>query len=255
MMCQSINFGHINHWCERLDISISSMTLKLMLHQLTSSEVLMAYKYTLLYFTILVCVLGVFGTALAMTIKYWLIPELASFKHHQGGTCQVMACNRTTSVCDGQLCDVISIAYGLLNQTMFTPYHGTWVVSYNVNTLVQTLQCPLMNSTIRCYYDDRNVPSTLTLLPFDDYAYGPNTMIGVIGSFMGIILVTGLIGLIYVWRQDREYHTYQTQRRVTQLQSSDPPSSPDPPVASDPLPGQSPIELREVSPTTPSTMV
>jgi hypothetical protein len=216
---------------------------------------IMAYKYTLIYFAILVCVLGVLGTALAMTIKYWLVPELASFKHHQGGTCQVLACNRTTSVCDGQLCDIISIAYALLNQTMVTPYQGTWVVSYTVNTLAQALQCPLVNSTIRCYYDDRNIASTLTLYPFDDYAYGPNTMISVIGSFMGIILVAGLIGLGYVWRQDREYHTYQTQRRATQLQSPDQSPSPDPPAVSDPLPGQSPIELREVSPPTPSTMV
>lgn len=167
----------------------------------------MAFKPTLICLAVLVLILGAFGTSLAMTIVYWYFPELASFKHHLSGTCRVVACNVTTSICNGFICNIVAFNYVLLNGTIMTPYRSKWVLAYE---MPNSAQCPPVNSTIPCYYDDRHIQSTLTLYPFEDYAYGPLTIISLLCVASGFVLIIGLSALAYIMCDD--CHDYRRSR-------------------------------------------
>lgn len=98
---------------------------------------------------------------LAMTIQFWYLAEEDNFKHRQIGNCQVLSCNTSTAVCyDGNICNIVSFRYALLNRSILTSYQNDYAIAYSPP---YTVGCPVINSTMACYYDNRKIQQTLSL--------------------------------------------------------------------------------------------
>ena len=101
-----------------------------------------------------------FGFGLALTIKYAYIDEI---KHYYTATCQINTCTTTSKTCCGSfrrcyMCYTADVNYtlNLLNNTNQSYSKIESKAVFNPNFCDQ--------NSLDCYYDDRNIEQSLTIL-------------------------------------------------------------------------------------------
>lgn len=146
-------------------------------------------KFILIALAIFVSLISLTTVGLAMTIKFWY---QADDRYQKTGTCQVLTCNISSTVCDGQLCNIVRFNYALLNGTVVTPYQSYFSASFDDP---DSASCPAINSTITCYYDDRNIIRTLSLDPLS----APLWATVVIAILITIIVLLTIIGIFVIY--------------------------------------------------------
>lgn len=116
----------------------------------------MRLKWIILPLTLFI-IIGLTTTGIIASVKWWFLETLS---HDKSGTCQIIACTISTSICDDSICEVISVNYTLLNGTALTSYQSQFVTTYEYP---DTAPCPNLNSTLPCHYDNRNITKSLSL--------------------------------------------------------------------------------------------
>jgi hypothetical protein len=131
------------------------------------------------------------GAGIGLTVGLWYVP---SIHHGKSATCQVLACNRTVTLCDGgQSCTTLDVTYALLNGSTITNDTNHDIRSYTPN--YTTVSCPAVNSTTPCYYDDRRINATLSLSSLDTSDNGAFVLILILallalGTFVVILAIS-----------------------------------------------------------------
>jgi hypothetical protein len=146
-------------------------------------------------------------TSLILMVTLWYLPTDADVHHQGSGICQVVSCNLSKTMCNGFVCDVVNYTYVLLNGTsnISTPYSH-----FQVSRAMapDTGNCPDINSTFACYYDDRDISASLGHDMLNEDTFGASVFIG----FTSFIIVVYLVFCCCVLHDVRS--DYQPSRKV-----------------------------------------
>lgn len=164
------------------------------------------YKSVILIAVVSFCLISLTMVGLAMTIKFWYLVDV---DHYKSGTCRVVACHISQLVCSGTPCNVVGVRYALLNGTTVTPYQGYFADAY-YDPYYGT--CPEINSTMSCYYDNRNIMRTLSQNSLSPPSGALSLIIGLcVVIFFTIIISLMVIAVVYGYensslRQEQQRH-------------------------------------------------
>jgi hypothetical protein len=182
--------------------------------------------------TFVLLILAGLITSLILIVTLWYLPTDADVHHQGSGICQVVSCNLNKTVCDGFVCDVVNYTYVLLNGTsnISTPYSNFQVSQV---TAPDTGNCPVINSTFACYYDDRDISASLGHNMLNEDTFGASMFIG-FTSFLIVVYV--IFCRVALWDQGSDYRPSRNlfKHPVTTDSGQPPPVIPNPPPSVSP---------------------